>query len=175
MGIPKLRLFYPSFIHHKITQNLKTSITQNSTKLFVRSVSVRKINHYYKCCIKPIYILFLYYIYCIPTFLWQKLIKENDKAIKISTQHKENRICQNRTVCRNLTISNTSVTQKNLKNYYDLRNLYIDKMQLEWVFYRSLVKTEKLFRERKSFCFLQQNRIDFTQVFPKVLLGTNTN
>ena len=31
-----------SFIHHKITQNLKTSITQNSTKAFVRSVSKRK-------------------------------------------------------------------------------------------------------------------------------------
>ena len=30
--IPKRRLLHPSFIHRKITQNLKTSITQNSTK-----------------------------------------------------------------------------------------------------------------------------------------------
>ena len=31
-GIPKIRLLHHSFIHRKITQNLKTSITQNSTK-----------------------------------------------------------------------------------------------------------------------------------------------
>ena len=40
-GIPKLRLFYPSFIHRKITQNLKTSITKLN-KTFVRSISIRK-------------------------------------------------------------------------------------------------------------------------------------
>ena len=41
-GNPKLRIFYPSFIHRKITQNLKTSITQNSTENLISSVSIRK-------------------------------------------------------------------------------------------------------------------------------------
>ena len=77
---------------------------------------IENLGCYNKYCRKPIFILFLHYIYCIPTFLWQKLIKENHRAIKISTQHKENRICQNRTVCSNLTSANTYGTRKILPN-----------------------------------------------------------
>ena len=114
-GIPKLRLFYPSFIHRKITQNLKTSITQNSTKpLWDPLVKESKPLLWVLYQTNSYFIL--YYIYCIPTFLWQKVIKQNHRAIKISTQHKENRICQNRTVCSNLTFANTSGTPKILQN-----------------------------------------------------------
>ena len=102
----------------------------------------------------------MHYIYCIPTFLWQKLIKENHRAIKISTQHKENRICQNRTVCSNLTILNTPVTQKTLKI------LYIDLLQLESVFYDSLVIFNNCFREQKVSVFFQQDQIIITQEDP---------
>ena len=82
-----------SFIHRNMTQNMKTSITQNSTKL--REIrQYKKANHYHKYCCKPIHILVLHYIYCIPSFLWQKLFKGNHRIIKTSTQHKENRIIQ---------------------------------------------------------------------------------
>ena len=100
---------------------------------------------------------FLYFIYCIPTFLWQKLIKENHRAIKISTQRKENKICQNRTVCSNLTISNNYVTPKVLKNQDGLRNLYINLLQKELSFQHALVKNENCFCQRKSFCFLARS------------------
>ena len=109
----------------------------------------------------------MHYIYCTQTFIWQKLIKENHRAIKISTQHKENRICQNRTVCSNLTILNTSVTPKILKNLDGLRNLYIDLLQVEWVFYRSLVKNENYSRERILSVFFQQDQTTIIQEDPK--------
>ena len=91
------------------------------------------------------FVLALYLLYS--NFLWQKLIKENHRAIKISTQQKENRIYQNRTVCSNLTISNTSVTPKNLKNQDDLSNLYINLLQKESG--QKRLKNENYFRERK--------------------------
>ena len=106
-----------NFNHTKLQQNLR-EIRQ-----------YKKINHYYKYCIKPIHILFLHYIYCIPTFLWKKLIKENHRDIKTSTQRKENRICQNRIVRSNLICSKTSGTQKIVKHQNDLRNLYINLPQ----------------------------------------------
>ena len=86
-GIPTLSLLLiliPSsiVISHKTQQNLR-EIRQ-----------YKKANHYYKYCCKSIHILFLHYIYCIPTFVWQKLFKENHRVIKTSTQRKENRICQ---------------------------------------------------------------------------------
>ena len=113
---PSLGSFHSLFLHpsrsHPKLENF------NHTKLnktFVRSISIRIINHYYKYYTKQIHILCLHYINFIPTFLWQKLIKENHRAIKISRQHKENRIFQNRAICSNLTILNAYVTPKILK------------------------------------------------------------
>ena len=132
LGIHKIRLL-PVLIPYSI-KSLPKTLKLHNTKLNRKSYEIpqyKKINLYYKCCIKPIHILFLHYIYCTPTFLWQKLIKENHRAIKISTQHKENRICQNRTVCSNLSLANTSVTQKILKNQEDQGNLFINLLQKE--------------------------------------------
>ena len=53
---------------------------------------------------------------------------------------------RNITVCSNMDFVHTSVTPKTLKIYDDLRNLYIDLLQKEWVFYRSLVKNDNYFR-----------------------------
>ena len=141
----------------------------------MRSVSIRIINYYYKCCIKPTHILFLYYIYCVPTFLWKKLIKQNHRAIKISTQHKENRICQNRTVCSNLDISNTSVTPKILKTWEDLRNLYINLLQRELAFYHTLVKKWEFVSWARKFMFFSKIKQLSPRKILKALLGTNTN
>ena len=138
----------------------------------MRSVSVRKINHYYKCCIKPILILFLYYIYCIPTFLWQKLIKENHRAIKISTQYKENRICQNRTICSNLELLNTSRTPKILP---DQGNLYINLLKKESGQMLFSVIYERYFREHKVSVFFSKIKQPSPKKILKALIGTNTN
>ena len=137
------------------------------------SVSVRKINHYYKYCIEPIH-FFLHYIYCIPTFLWQKLIKENHRAIKISTKRKENRIYQNGTACSNLICLNTSGTPKILKNQDELDNLYINLLQ-KMAFYHVLVFFNNCFRERISFCFFSKIKQLSPKKILKALLGTNTN
>ena len=141
----------------------------------MRSISARKINHYYKCCIKPIHILFFYYIYCIPTFLWQKLIKENHRAIKISTQHKENRICHNRTVCSNLIFVNTSGTRKLLPNQDDQGNLYINLLQKELEQKLFSVIYENYFRERKVSVFFSKIKQLSPKKILQVLLGRNTN
>ena len=140
----------------------------------MRSVSVRKINHYYKYCILPIDICFCI-IYTVFQLSMAKTHQKKHRAIKISTQHKENRICQNRIVCSNLICSNTSGTPKIRKQLEDLGNLYIKLLQKELAFYHALVKNKNCFRERKSFCFFSKIK----QLSPKkillVLLGTNTN
>ena len=63
-------------------------------------------------------------------------------------------------------------SQQLLNKFLDLRNLYIKHLQKESTQDHTSVKNKNYFRERKSFCFLQQDHINFTQVFPKVLLGT---
>ena len=51
----------------------------------------------------------------------------------------------------------------------------INLMQKESTQKHSPNKNDISSRERQSFCFLQQVQQDFPQVFPMVLLGTNTN
>ena len=141
----------------------------------MRSVSKRKQTTTISTCVKPILILFLYYIYCIPTFLWQKLIKENHRAIKISTQHKENRICQNRTVCSNLTLANTSGTPKLLPKSYDQGNLYINLLQKISEQKLFSVIYDNYFCEHKVSIFFSKIKQLSPQKILKALLGTKTN
>ena len=47
-----------------------------------------------------------------------------------------------------------------------MANLYIDLLQVEWVFYRSLVKNENILVSA-YFLFLQQDQITITQEGPK--------
>ena len=54
-------------------------------------------------------------------------------------------------------------------------NLSINHLQKELTKYHSPIKNGSNSRERSSFCFLQHDQQDFPQVFPTVLLGTNTN
>ena len=56
-----------------------------------------------------------------------------------------------------------------------LSNLSINHLQKELTKYHSPNKNGSNFCELKSFCFLQHDQQDSPQVFPKVLLGTNTN
>ena len=140
----------------------------------MRSVSIRK-QTTTRSTVSNQFIFFWHYIYCISTFLWQKLIKENHRSIKINAQHKENRICQNRIVCSNLTILNTSVTPKVLTKKYDLGNLYINLLQKELAFYHVLVIFNNYLPKHKVSVFFSKIK----QLSPKkillVLLGTNTN
>ena len=115
-GIPKLRLFYPSFIHHKITQNLKTSITQNSNKTFVRSVIIRNET----TTIITVENLLLFY-FCIISTVFQIFYGKysSNKTIESSKQaHNTKKIesIKKQTICSNLETSNTYVTPKILKN-----------------------------------------------------------
>ena len=81
-----------SFIHCDLTQNLKTSITQNSTKpCDIRQYN--KPNHYFKYCCKPIHILFLHCIYCIITSLWLIPPIQSIVSSKRAKQCIKNRIC----------------------------------------------------------------------------------
>ena len=132
----------------------------------MRSVSIRKQN----TTISNVSNQFIFYFCIISTvfqlFYGKNSSKKNHRAIKISTQCKENKICQNRTLCSNLTISNTSVPPKNLKIQGDQGNLYINLLQNELAFYHALVIFKNCFRERISFYF---------QKILKALLGTNTN
>ena len=80
-----------SFIHRKITQNLKTSITQNSNKTFVRSVSIRK----QTTTISTVSNQFIFY-YCIISTVSQLLFakphqrKPQNHQNKHTTQRKQN-------------------------------------------------------------------------------------
>ena len=100
-----------SFIHHALTQNLKTSITQNSTKL--REIhQYNKINHHFKYYCEVILNSYQHYIYCNPTSPWFIPPDTTHRIIKIREQCIENRICQNITVCSNLYIPYTSYISK---------------------------------------------------------------
>ena len=82
-----------SFIHHDLTQNLKTSAHKTQQKL-------REIHQYnnqitnFKYCCKPIHILLLHNTYCVPTLPW--LIPPDTIHIFIKTREQcsENKICQ---------------------------------------------------------------------------------
>ena len=92
-GIPKLKLFYPSFIHRKITQYLKTSSTQNFNRKLSKIRQYNKANHYSKYCCKPIHIFF-HCSCCNITFSWLNPLIEIDSFIKTSKLCIKNRICQ---------------------------------------------------------------------------------
>ena len=103
-----------SIVHRISTQNLKTS--QHKTQQKTRKLrQYKKINHHFWYCCELITSSYWCNIYCIPTSLWFIPSDTTHTFIKISKQHIENRICQNRTVCSNLQVSNTYVTQKILK------------------------------------------------------------
>ena len=110
------------------------------------------------------FVLVLYILY--PTFLWQKIIKQNHRAIKISKQHKENRIYQNRKVCSNLTFSETSGTPKILKKQDDLRNLYINILQKESGQKHFLIKKIRIIFVSAKFLSFQQDQTTITQEDP---------
>ena len=110
-GIPKLRLLVVleyylgvpwasqslgpchSLFHSpsNLTQNLKTSITQNF-KTLVISVSIIK-QHHFKYCCKLIHILFLHFIYCIITSPWLIPPIKSTVSSKLAKQCIKNRIC----------------------------------------------------------------------------------
>ena len=100
-----------SFIQRKITQNLKTSIAENSTNL--REIrQYKKTKHDYKYCFNP----FIFHSCSIST-VFQHLNGKNSskKTIESSKQThnaKKTESAKNRTVCSNLDILNTSKTSK---------------------------------------------------------------
>jgi len=57
----------------------------------------------------------------------------------------------------------------------DVSNLSINHLQKELTKYHSPIKMAANLVSAKVSVFLQQDRKDFPQVLPKVLLGTNTN
>ena len=88
---------------------------KTSTENSVRSVSIIK----QITTLSTIANQFIF-CFCIISTVFQLFYGKNSskktmEPSRISTQHKENRICQNRIVCSNLTISNTSVTPKIMK------------------------------------------------------------
>ena len=56
-----------------------------------------------------------------------------------------------------------------------MSNLSINHIQKELTRYHSPVKMAAILVSAKVSVFLQQDQQDFPQVFPTVLLGTNTN
>ena len=131
-GIPKLRLlvileYYlrvpwaspilgscHSLFHSpsNLYPKLENFTTQNLTENLMSSVSERKQNTTSRYCNELIVYLYWCNIYCIPTSLWFIPSDTTHRFIKISKQHLENRICQNRTVCSNLYQTYTSGTPK---------------------------------------------------------------
>ena len=113
-----------SFIHRDLTQNLKTSITQNSTKL--REIrQYKKINHHFKYCCELILNSYQHYIYCNPTSPWFIPPDTTHRFIKIREQCIENRICQNRPVCSNLYIPYRSDISKKSEIQEVVNNMYV--------------------------------------------------
>ena len=125
MGIPKLSLFLlliPSSIYDnpKLENFNHTKLEQNLRDI----CQYKKANHYYKYCIKSIHILFLHYIYCIPTFYGKKSSKKTIESSKQAHNAKKTESVKNRTTCSNMDILNTSVTPKILKNQDNVEILY---------------------------------------------------
>ena len=119
----------------------------------MRSVSIREQTTTISNVANP----FIFY-FCIISTVFQLLYGKNSskKTIESSNQAHNTRKTEsvkNRTVCSNLATSNTSVTPKILKNQDNVRNLYINLLQKEFVFYHAFVKNENYFRESKIFCF----------------------
>ena len=82
-----------SIVHQIFTQNLKT--TQHKTQQKTREIrQYKKKNHHFWYCCELILYLYWCNIYCIPTFPWFIAPDTTHRYIKISKQHKENRICQ---------------------------------------------------------------------------------
>ena len=101
--------------------------------------------------------------------------KKTIEPSKQAHNAKKTKSVKNRIVYVNLGVSNTSVTPKILKNQDDLRNMYIDLLKKEWVFYLSLLKNENYFHEPKSFYFFSKIKQLSSKKIVKALLGTNTN
>ena len=57
----------------------------------------------------------------------------------------------------------------------DVTNLYINLLPKESTQNHSFIKNDSYSRERRASNFCNKIALTFTQVFPKVLLGTNTN
>ena len=82
-----------SIVHQNFTQNLKTS--QHKTQQKTRKLrQYKKINHHFWYCCELIINSYWCNIYCIPTSLWFIPSDTTHRFIKISKQHKENKICQ---------------------------------------------------------------------------------
>ena len=62
-----------------------------------------------------------------------------------------------------------------MNNLEDRENLYVDLLQLELVFYRSLVKNANYFRECIISVFFSKIKQQSPKKILKALLGTNTN
>ena len=104
-----------SFIHRKITQNLKTSITQNSTKAFVRSVSIRKQITTISVVVNQ-FIFSSSIIYTVfQLFYCKNSSKKTIEPSKQTHNAKKTESIKNRTICSNLELDHTYVTPKILK------------------------------------------------------------
>ena len=141
----------------------------------MRSVSIRKQITTISTIANP----FIFY-FCIMYTVFQLFYDKNSskKIIESSKQAhntKKTESVKNRTVCSNLDISNTSVTQTILKIRTTWAICILIFCKKNWYFITLLLKIRIIFVERKSFCFsARSNQLSPTMI-PKALLGTNTN
>ena len=107
--------------------------------------------------LQPIHILFLNYIYSIPTLQWLIPSDKVHKFIKISTQCKENRICQKQ---NNLQKSENFVyfyNSNNSKKIGKSRKIVCQSCIKNSEFYHVPVNFRNSSTGHKSFCFYTES------------------